>query len=221
MTRATMFYPTGIVFEPQPLTGTTSTWLDIDIHLSRKRGFVFTPARRELTWVNGESSVCQKHVVPPSTALRDLNVTLSRSLIVGRITRWMQFCLSHNQLRDALRHELHLWRRAGYPLKTLRDWWSNQRNSARVRCFARALLQTRTSTAEESSDPTASLNGFLLARPEKRGLSVMSLSTDATVLRAFFFGSGRTSRQSFAAAPAASVMCLMVSGHFSTQTYLL
>ena len=31
----TMIYPPGIVFEPQPLTGTTSTWLDIDVHLSR------------------------------------------------------------------------------------------------------------------------------------------------------------------------------------------
>ena len=45
--RATMIYPPRIVFEPQPLSGTTSTWLDIDVHLSRTRGLV--PTRRELT----------------------------------------------------------------------------------------------------------------------------------------------------------------------------
>ena len=44
--------------------------------------------QRELTWVNGETSVCQKHVVPPFIALRGLDVTLLRSLIAGRITRW-------------------------------------------------------------------------------------------------------------------------------------
>ena len=115
VTRATMIYPPGIVFEPQPQTGTTSTWLDIDVHMSRRRGLVLTPARRELTWVNGENNACQKHLVLPFTALRDLDVTLLRSLIAGRITRWMQFRLSHSHLRDALRHELRLWHRAGYP----------------------------------------------------------------------------------------------------------
>ena len=42
VTRATMIYPPGIVFEPQPLTERTSTWLDIDVHLYRKRGLVLT-----------------------------------------------------------------------------------------------------------------------------------------------------------------------------------
>ena len=50
--------------------------------------------RRELPWVRGESKVCQKHVVLPFVALRDLDTTLLRSLIAGRITRWMQFRLS-------------------------------------------------------------------------------------------------------------------------------
>ena len=155
-----MIHPPGTVFEPQPLSGTTSTWLDIDSHLSRRRGLVLTPTRRELTWVNGESSVCQKHVVPPFIALRDLDVTLLRSLTAGRITRWTQFHLSHNQLREALRHELRLWRRAGYPLKTLRDWWSHQRNSARVQCFTQTLLQTRTWTARRTFGPDAEPGWF-------------------------------------------------------------
>ena len=73
VTGATMIYPPGIVFEPQPQTVTTSTWLDIDVHLSRRRGLVLTPARRG---VNGENSACQKHVVPLFVALRDLDVTL-------------------------------------------------------------------------------------------------------------------------------------------------
>ena len=148
VTRATMIYPLGIVFEPQPLTGTTSTWLNIGVHLSRSRGLVLTPVERELPCVQGESSVCQKHVVPHFVALRDLDDTFLRSLISGRIARWMQFCLSHNQLRDTLRHEQCLWRKAGYPLKLLRDWWSNQRNSARVRWFARALLHALISGGE-------------------------------------------------------------------------
>ena len=138
VTRATMICPPVTFFEPQPLTGTTLTWRDIDVHLSRNRGLVLTPVQRELSWVQAESSVCQKHVVLPFVALRDLDSTLLRSLISGRIARWMQFCLSHNQLRDTLRHELCLWRKAGKPLKLL--WWSNQRNSARVWWFARALL---------------------------------------------------------------------------------
>ena len=164
--RATMIYPPRIVFEPQPLSGTTSTWLDIDVHLSRTRGLV--PTRRELTWVNGESSVCQKHVVLPFIALRDLDVTLLRILLAGRITRWMQFHLSHNQLRAAPRQELRLWRRAGYPLKTHRDWWSHQRNSARVRCFAQTLLQTRTATARRTFGPHAEPGWFSSARSEER-----------------------------------------------------
>ena len=162
VTRATMIYPPGIVFEPQPLTGTTSTstWLDIDVHFSRRRGLVLTPVQRELTWVTGESSVCQRHVVLPFIALRDLDATLLRSLIAGRITRWMQFRLSHNQLRDTIRHELRLWRRAGYPPKLLRDCWSNQRNSARFRCFARALLQDRPSVVREITGPDAEPEWF-------------------------------------------------------------
>ena len=51
---------------------------------------------------------------PPFIALRDLDATLQRSLIAGRITGWMQFHLSYTQLRDTQRHELHLWRKAGY-----------------------------------------------------------------------------------------------------------
>ena len=47
VTRATMIYPSGIVFEPQPPTGTTSTRLDIDVLLSRKHGLVLAPTRRE------------------------------------------------------------------------------------------------------------------------------------------------------------------------------
>ena len=61
-----------------------------------------------------QHDVNSKHVVPIFIALRDLDVALLRSLIAGRITRWTQFHLSHNQLREALRHELRLWRRAGY-----------------------------------------------------------------------------------------------------------
>ena len=155
--RATMIYPPGIVFEPQPLSGTTSTWLDIDAHLSRRRGLVLTPTRRELTWVNGESSVCQKHVVHPFIALRDLDVTLLRSLIAGRIIRWMQFHLSHNQLREALRHELRLWRRAGY-IAIVHE----------LGVLHELPFRHERRRPEESSDLMPSLDGFLLARPEEK-----------------------------------------------------
>ena len=155
-----MIYPPGIVFEPQPLTGTTSTWLDIDVHLSRRRGLVLTPVQRELSWVIRECRVCQKHVVHPFIALWDLDATLLRSLIAGRITRWMQFHLSYNQLLDTLRHELRVWRRTGYPSRLLRDLWSNQRKSAQVRCFAQALLQDRSRVVRGPIGPDAEPEWF-------------------------------------------------------------
>ena len=49
VTRETMTHPPCIVFEPQQLIGTTSTWLDIDAHLSRSRFLVLTPVQREIT----------------------------------------------------------------------------------------------------------------------------------------------------------------------------
>ena len=99
VTRATIIYPPGIVFEPQPQTETTSTWLDINVHLSRKHGLELNPSRRELSWViRGESDTCQKHDVSPFIALRDLDLdtTLLRSLIARRITRWLQLHMVYN-----------------------------------------------------------------------------------------------------------------------------
>ena len=103
MTRATTIYPLGIVFEPQPPTGTTSTWLDIDVHLSRKRGLVLTPAKRG-TAPGSEARAKRAKNMSYLCSFPSGTWTLLcyASQLLGESPAGCSFTASYNELRETL-----------------------------------------------------------------------------------------------------------------------
>ena len=140
-----MIYPPGIVFEPQPLTVTTSTWLDIDVHLSRKRGLVLSPLRRELPWVRGESKVCQ-NLLPPLSLLSRTWIPLCDHPL-DAASPFLQSTSGHTTSRTTPVAQ------NGTPNETPSRLVSNHRKSSQIRCFTRALLKDRSTANTGPTEP--------------------------------------------------------------------
>ena len=65
------------------------------------------------------SDTVGKHQVPPYVGHSGVNSALLRGMIKGRAARFVQIGMRYRALCQAVKHELQLWIRAGWPPRVL------------------------------------------------------------------------------------------------------
>ena len=82
------------------------------------------PKKAELEWAHRSDVPCGRHLVPPFVNYLSLDWTLLRGMVKCRCARLLQMRLTKEALRDALRHEVQVWRRSGYDSRLITQLWS-------------------------------------------------------------------------------------------------
>ena len=117
-------YPVGVEFSPTSNGTNKAEWLDIVVVLNSDGSLDLSPKQAELEWTHKSDVPCGRHLVPPFVNHLSLDWRLLRGMVKCRCARLLQMCLPKEALREALRHEVPVWRRSGYDTRLITQPWS-------------------------------------------------------------------------------------------------
>ena len=104
-----------------------------------------------LEWARKPDVPCSRHLVPPFVNNLSLDWVLHRGMVKCRCARLLQMCLPKDVLREALRHEVPVWRRSGYDTRLIVQLWSWLWKYPSMEKYARAYAAGYCLTKEEKS----------------------------------------------------------------------
>ena len=114
-------YVRGVQFDvAEPADGDSDDrfqveWLYLTVALLKTGRVQIQAKLNELAWAYGRSDTVGKHQVPPYVGHSGVNSALLRGMIKGRAARFVQIGMRYRALCQAVKHELQLWIRAGWP----------------------------------------------------------------------------------------------------------
>ena len=96
-------------------------WLDMTV--MRDSPLTFHETMPEDPWINGSAEFPTRYRIRPHLGRTSLDMNMLRSYVAGKAARWQQLDLAHAQLSVAVRYQLRLWQRAGYPQNISLKCW--------------------------------------------------------------------------------------------------